>query len=70
MYEECSKYGHIEDSKLVLTTPDIVSVFVKYCKPEEAAECIKVMQGKWFGGRQLVAVYFDPERYESRDFLD
>ena len=68
--EECSKYGHIESSKLVLAAPEIVSIFLKYSKPEEAAECVKVMQGRWFGGRQLRAIYFDPERYESRDFLD
>lgn len=68
--EECSKYGQIVTSKLILAAPEIVSIFLKYSKPEEAAECIKVMQGRWFGGRQLRAVYFDPERYESRDFLD
>ena len=67
---ECSKYGHLDSSKFVLAAPNTVSIFLKYSKPEEAAECIRVMQGRWFGGRQLVAIYFDPERYESRDFLD
>lgn len=55
---EASKLGVVESVKIYRRNPDgVVSIVFK---TEEAADaCIKLMRGRWFGGRQLEANKWD-----------
>jgi HIV Tat-specific factor 1 len=55
---EASKLGVVENMKIYRRNPDgVVSILFK---TEEAADaCIKLMRGRWFGGRQLEADKWD-----------
>ncbi|KAJ2160754.1 hypothetical protein GGF46_002000 [Coemansia sp. RSA 552] len=40
-----------------------VSIFVQYTEPGAAASALELFDGRWFGGRQITATLFDPDRY-------
>ncbi|KAJ7534422.1 hypothetical protein O6H91_13G093700 [Diphasiastrum complanatum] len=52
--DECSKIGPIERLRVYENHPDGV-VMVKFKEREAGLKCIQVMNGRWFGGRQLEA---------------
>jgi poly(U)-binding-splicing factor PUF60 len=66
---ECLKFGevignpkiHIDEEKA------LVVVFVKYAKEEDCRSAIKVMDGRWFGGRQIKAKVYPSSRFEHDD---
>jgi len=55
---ECSKLGAIERLRVFATNPEgVISVRFKF--EDAAAECIKLMNGRFFAGRQIVAHMYD-----------
>ncbi|GLT95574.1 hypothetical protein SLE2022_132480 [Rubroshorea leprosula] len=52
--EECAKLGPVDSVKVCENNPQGV-VLVKYKDRKEAQKCIELMNGRWFGGRQIHA---------------
>ncbi|OQE24755.1 hypothetical protein PENSTE_c007G09528 [Penicillium steckii] len=52
--EECSKIGEVTNVVLFDKEPEGV-VSVRFADPESARQCVKSMDGRWFGGTQVVA---------------
>ncbi|GLI64813.1 hypothetical protein VaNZ11_008220 [Volvox africanus] len=55
---ECSKLGAIEKVRIFKHNPDGV-VTIRFRTPEAAQQCVALMNGRYFGGRQLVAFMWD-----------
>lgn len=55
---ECSKMGVVEKIKVFKSNPEGV-ISVRFKEPTSAAQCIAVMNGRWFGGRQIDASMWD-----------
>ncbi|KAK5887716.1 hypothetical protein CesoFtcFv8_016296 [Champsocephalus esox] len=55
---ECEKFGEVKKVILFDRHPDGVAS-VAYKEPEQADACIESFNGRWFGGRQLVALLWD-----------
>eukprot|EP00871_Galdieria_phlegrea_P000399 jgi/Galph1/135/GphlegSOOS_G4803.1 len=55
---ECLKLGELEKVTVFEKNPEGV-VAVRFQSAAAAESCIEVMSGRWFGGRQLVAEYYD-----------
>lgn len=55
--EEAGKYGKVLSCKAALRAPiKEVQVRIQYEDPNEAQQCINVMDKRWFGGRQISAL--------------
>ncbi|KAM6550172.1 hypothetical protein CsatB_021848 [Cannabis sativa] len=52
--EECSKLGPLDNVKVCENHPQGV-VLVRYKDRKDAQKCIELMNGRWFGGRQIHA---------------
>ncbi|KAB5538616.1 hypothetical protein DKX38_016149 [Salix brachista] len=52
--EECEKLGPVDSVKVCENNPHGV-VLVKFKDRKDARSCIEVMNGRWFGGRQIDA---------------
>ncbi|PPD95916.1 hypothetical protein GOBAR_DD07061 [Gossypium barbadense] len=52
--EECLKLGLLDSVKVCSNNPQGV-VLVKYKDRKDAQKCIELMNGRWFGGRQIHA---------------
>ncbi|EOY13218.1 PREDICTED: splicing factor U2AF-associated protein 2 isoform X1 [Theobroma cacao] len=52
--EECVKLGPVDSVKVCENNPQGV-VLVKYKDRKDAQKCIELMNGRWFGGRQIHA---------------
>ncbi|XAR65845.1 hypothetical protein NMG60_11011816 [Bertholletia excelsa] len=52
--EECQKVGPVESVKVCDNHPQGV-VLVKFKDKKDAQKCIELMNGRWFGGRQIHA---------------
>lgn len=52
--EECAKIGAVESVKVCENHPHGV-VLVRFKDRQEARRCIELMDGRWFGGRQIQA---------------
>ncbi|XP_062105143.1 splicing factor U2AF-associated protein 2 [Humulus lupulus] len=58
--EECSKLGPLDSVKVCENHPQGV-VLVRYKDRRDAQKCIALMNGRWFGGRQIHASEDDGE---------
>jgi hypothetical protein len=47
---------------------DCVRCFVKFSKTESAIEAVRDLNDRYFGGRQISAVFFDEKQFEERGF--
>ncbi|GAB2277149.1 hypothetical protein Dimus_011856 [Dionaea muscipula] len=56
--EECAKLGPVDYVKVYESHPNGV-VSVRYKDRNDARKCIKMMNGRWFGGKQVNAVEDD-----------
>lgn len=56
--EECQTFGQVDSVKVCENNPHGV-VLVKFKDRKEAQSCIQVMNGRWFGGKQIHAVEDD-----------
>lgn len=68
--DECSKFGTVIAPVKIYgnAKKQLVYAFVKYETSESCEEAIRLMHGRWFGGRQLTAKAYPLELYESGDF--
>eukprot|EP00887_Chlorella_sp_A99_P002204 scaffold21.g2204.t1 len=72
---ECNKYGTVTDVVIFETKPlppgfpdaQAVRIFVQFERVEGATKALVALQGRFFGGRQLHASFFDESRYERSD---
>ncbi|XP_054907443.1 HIV Tat-specific factor 1 [Poeciliopsis prolifica] len=55
---ECEKFGEVKKVILFDRHPDGVAS-VAFKEPEQADACILSFNGRWFGGRQLIALLWD-----------
>lgn len=55
---ECGKLGAIEKVRLFKLHPEGI-VSVKFKQAEPAAQCVAAMNGRWFGGQQILAHMWD-----------
>merc|ERR1712216_815447 len=58
IYQGCMELGHVHKVKAMERNPDGI-VIVKFASAENAAECVRKMDGRFFGGRQLKAFLWD-----------
>jgi len=56
--EECEKFGTIEKITFFSTNPRGIAV-VKFATSYAAQECIRVMNGRFFGGQKLKSYFWD-----------
>lgn len=56
--EECAKFGDVRKVTIFDRHPEGVAQINMSC-PEEADECVNVLNGRWFGKRQLTAEIWD-----------
>ncbi|XP_064410514.1 poly(U)-binding-splicing factor PUF60 isoform X2 [Latimeria chalumnae] len=72
--EECGKFGAVnrviiyqekqgeeEDADV------IVKIFVEFSMPSETHKAIQALNGRWFGGRKVIAEVYDQERFDNSD---
>ncbi|ORZ01097.1 hypothetical protein BCR43DRAFT_486379 [Syncephalastrum racemosum] len=69
--DECSNYGKVERC-LIYEIPHgaedtAVRIFVKFFEKAAAQRAIQHLNGRLFGGRKVVARYFDDERFDRLD---
>jgi len=55
---ECEKLGEVEKIKIFQRNPEGVAV-IKFKDFQDAQSCIRVMNDRWFGGKQLQAELYD-----------
>lgn len=75
--EECLKYGPVRRCEVVdlhesraykdCPVEEAVRTFVAFEKQESAVKAYRDLNGRYFGGRQITAVFFDEKRFESMD---
>lgn len=72
--QECSKYGPVNTCVIheVTTDPDCpeeecVRTFVFFEKQESAVKAYREMNGRFFGGRQIAASFYDEGKFSRRD---
>jgi len=56
--EEVEKLGPIQSVAIFENNPEGVAV-VKFDDPESAEKCLKLMNGRWFAKRQIIAEWYD-----------
>eukprot|EP01117_Protostelium_nocturnum_P016579 TRINITY_DN6590_c0_g1_i3.p1 TRINITY_DN6590_c0_g1~~TRINITY_DN6590_c0_g1_i3.p1 ORF type:complete len:165 (-),score=67.48 TRINITY_DN6590_c0_g1_i3:213-644(-) len=71
---ECKKFGRVlkcivyEEKRPGTPDNEAVKIFVKFSNHNEAKKGFDVMNGRFFGGRKVMANYFDESRFESNSF--
>lgn len=72
--QECSKYGPVNDCVIFEITSDPecpaeerVRTFVYFEKQESAVKAYREMNGRFFGGRQIAASFYDEVKFQKRD---
>ena len=72
--QECSKYGPVNTCVIheITTEPDCpeeecVRTFVCFEKQESAVRAYREMNGRFFGGRQIAATFYDEGKFNKRD---
>lgn len=70
---ECNKFGPVAKVRVFETNPEGI-IIVKFKDPEHCQACIRAMQGRWFGGRQITAQTWDGvtnfKIKKSEDYLE
>lgn len=65
---ECVKFGSIKDHQLIVMNDNTVNLYLNFESEQAVKEAIQGLNGRWFGGRQLVVQQYDCDRYLMRDF--
>ena len=72
--QECSKYGPVNTCIIheITTDPDCpeeecVRTFIFFEKQESAVKAYREMNGRFFGGRQIAASFYDEGKFAKRD---
>lgn len=73
--DECNtKYGDV-GSVIIFEVPEqvpeeAVRIFVEFKRIESAIKAVVDLNGRFFGGRQVKASFYDPEKYDNLQLLD
>lgn len=59
--DECARLGDVTNVVLYDKEPDGI-ISVRFKQEEHAIDCLKMMNGRYFGGRQVVAELYDGKR--------
>ncbi|KAJ1916641.1 splicing factor [Mycoemilia scoparia] len=62
--QECSKYGQI--AQTVLDPNSKGNIYLKYADIESSQRAMADLNGRWFAGKQIVAVYLEENAYNSQ----
>jgi splicing factor 45 len=71
--EECAKYGEVISCEVYevrdrgVPEEERVRTLVCFRSQDSAVRACRDLNGRFFGGRKIVAVFFDEARYEARD---
>ncbi|KAL4427659.1 hypothetical protein ABPG75_001748 [Micractinium tetrahymenae] len=71
--EECSKYGTVTNVMIFevmepgFPADQAVRIFVEFDRVEEATKALIDLQGRFFGGREVEASFFEEERFAKRE---
>eukprot|EP01104_Vermistella_antarctica_P013193 TRINITY_DN3961_c1_g1_i2.p1 TRINITY_DN3961_c1_g1~~TRINITY_DN3961_c1_g1_i2.p1 ORF type:complete len:307 (+),score=68.99 TRINITY_DN3961_c1_g1_i2:695-1615(+) len=71
---ECAKYGKVDGCTIIelkgdnVSAEEAVRIFVKFESLPAAEKAFGDLNGRYFGGRQVKASYFDEYRYDRKDF--
>ena len=71
--EECSKYGQISKILIFEVTepgfpPDqAVRIFVEFERMESATKALIDLEGRYFGGRRVSAVFFSEQKFDREE---
>ena len=70
---ECGKYGNVQNVLIFeITEPGFsadqaVRIFVEFDREEAATKAVIDLGGRFFGGRNVQAAFFDLERFQRRE---
>lgn len=73
--DECNtKYGDV-GSVIIHEVPDqaadeAVRIFVEFKRIESAIKAVVDLNGRFFGGRQVKASFYDTEKFDNLQLLD
>lgn len=65
--EECTNYGAVK-SVYIHVLDDVVKIFVQFEDNEGAQKAQEALNGRWFGGRSVIAEFYDIERFDEQDY--
>ena len=68
--DECSSFGLLKNVIIPRSGPGATKIFLEYTTPQDAAKAIQGLAGRTFDGRQVVAEYFDPVKFQNQDYSD
>eukprot|EP01089_Gocevia_fonbrunei_P000584 TRINITY_DN1058_c0_g1_i2.p1 TRINITY_DN1058_c0_g1~~TRINITY_DN1058_c0_g1_i2.p1 ORF type:complete len:224 (-),score=82.08 TRINITY_DN1058_c0_g1_i2:33-704(-) len=73
--EECSKFGVVEkvvifQEKIPDAPKPVVKIFVLFNNSQESQKAISLLDGRFFGGRQITAQLFDDQKFLSEQYAD
>lgn len=70
---EVKKFGRV--SEVVMPRPlagqdikGVGKIFIRYEKPEEASAAVKMLAGRRFADRTVIAGFYDVERFRNGDY--
>jgi len=66
--QECSKYGRIL-SCIIHTINDDVKIFVQFENQSSSVLAFKEMNGRFFGGKRIDALFYNENDFKQRKFL-
>jgi len=73
--QECGKYGKVQNVVIYQEKQDDteeaevdVKIFVEFTESIEAKKAKNALDGRFFGGRTVVALIYDQEMYDQQDF--
>jgi len=72
--EECSKYGQVDNVIIYQERQSEdenaeihVKIFIEFSSPEQVKVAKNALDGRYFGGRNVVALIYDQELYDQQD---
>jgi splicing factor 45 len=70
--QECSKYGPVSTCVVFEVSgpcppEENVRTFVHFERQESAVKAYRDMNGRFFGGRQIAASFYDEDKFGKRD---
>lgn len=65
--EQCVGFGEVKNAVIAIED-QTVKVFVVFAALDGAKACIKTMNGRWFGGKQITAELYDSALFEDEDY--
>lgn len=65
--EECSNYGTIQRI-FIRPGAEEVRIFVVFSSPDGPSAALPTLLGRWFGGKQIQARYYDPAAFAAGNY--